>query len=1007
VAALGVLKVFFRGFKASLQFLPGARPMSDFHFRLWHRASVWLALGLLLPAAALAGGPKYVAGVRYFNSGVVGQPVHWANGQLNYYVDQGPLSSTVTNQQATAMVDAAAALWSAVPTAGVTLTDKGQLSEDVSGANIVVGGTGFTVTGEQTNQLGVITAPADVTPAAASFPLGVIFDADGSVINAIFGQGVAEENSCQNNGVFFWLDKINPDATMAHGIIVLNGLCATNAAMLQMMSFELERAFGRILGLDYSQVNSGALTNGETDGTLGWPVMQPISGVCSSTGGDCIPNPTVLRWDDIAALNRIYPITAGNLASFPGKQITAANTVSIQGTISFRTGAGMQGVNVVARPLDASGNALYQYTASFVSGSYFNGSHGNPVTGWNDGNGNPLTMWGSNDVSMQGYFDLSDMPLPPGVTTANYQVTFETVNPLYILTNSAGPYLDGSPTPSGTLPPIPVSSLAAGSSQTVSVNVEDSAENGYNDAIGTESTPRMMAASGLWSGRLSQVGQTDWFIFPVRGGRTFTVVTEALDETGVPTNWKAMPALGVWHAYDAVGATAVGFDAGLNGTATGESWLQVTAAGDDVVRIGIADERGDGRPDYAYEGWVLYADTVQPQRLPAAGGPIVIHGMGFRSTDTVQVGGKAAVITSISPNEITAIAPAAASGVTGSVDVEVDDLPIYYAAAIIKGGVSYNSGSGDTLTLVNAPMNTVPIAVPEPFSVVALDSNLSPAGGVSVTYTVTSGSATLGCGKTTCTVTATGDGRATMSVTANDATWSIVTASLTNGSSLQAQFNGGTPPVLTSLSPTLSLAAGATATWTAQALVLNNGLPLSGQSVTWQTSSSGIAIQSGAVTTNTNGIAAMTLTVGPLTEGQTATANACLNGTSQCVTYTAFGARPEYAALQAVSGTSQSISVSGTASLVILRVLDMDGNPMAGSSVTLYQALYAWVPPCSAHGRCAQAELLATQAATAISALDGTVTFSPASLAGVATDMTGLAVTGNSGSVGIAIEQHP
>ena len=102
-----------------------------------------------------------------------------------------------------------------------------------------------------------------------------------------------------------------------------------------MMSYELERAFGRVLGLDYSQVNPGALTNGETNGTLGWPVMQPLSGVCGPAGGACIPNPTVLRYDDIAALNRIYPITAANLASFPGKQLTAANTVSIQGTISL------------------------------------------------------------------------------------------------------------------------------------------------------------------------------------------------------------------------------------------------------------------------------------------------------------------------------------------------------------------------------------------------------------------------------------------------------------------------------------------------------------------------------------------------------------------------------------------------------------------------------------------------------------------------------------------------
>ncbi len=176
-------------------------------------ARVLAALLLLWPAAAVAGGPGYVAGTSFFNTGVVGQPVHWTNGQLNYYVDQGPLNGSVSNSQATAMVDAAAALWSAIPTAGVTLTDKGPLSEDVSGANIVVGGSGFMVANEQLNQLGVITAPADVTPSATSFPVGVIFDADGSVIDAIFGPGTAEQSSCQNNGVFAWVDSVNPDAT--------------------------------------------------------------------------------------------------------------------------------------------------------------------------------------------------------------------------------------------------------------------------------------------------------------------------------------------------------------------------------------------------------------------------------------------------------------------------------------------------------------------------------------------------------------------------------------------------------------------------------------------------------------------------------------------------------------------------------------------------------------------------------------------------------------------------
>ena len=949
----------------------------------------------LAPVATRAGGPKYVAGVSFFNPGVLGHPVHWSGGQVNYYVDQGPLSSSVSNQQATAMVDAAAALWSAVPTAGVALVDKGSLSEDVSSANIVV------------NASNQIAQPSDVTPQATTYPLAVIYDADGSVTDSIFGATASQPTSCQNNGVFVWMDNLNPDATIAHAVIVLNGLCATSASLVEMMSYELERAFGRVLGLDYSQVNPGALANGTPGGTQGWPVMQPLSGVCLASGGECIPNPTLLRYDDIAALNRMYPITGQNASSFPGKVETAANTFSIQGTVAFRTGGGMEGVNVVARPLDANGNPLYEYSVSFVSGAYFCGNHGNPVTGWKDSNGVLFTQWGSNDPALQGFFDLSGIPLPPGMTTANYEVTFESINPLYILTDSVGPYAAGQVAPSGSLPAISVPSLTAGSSQTLTVTVGDSSFGGYQDSIGTEAQPRPMPASGLWVGRLSQVGQADWFNFPVRGNRTFTVVTQALDETGAPTELKAMPSIGVWDGFDPIGATSIGSAPGLNGLAAGETWLRVASGADDIVRIGIADLRGDGRPDYAYDGWVLYADTVEPQRLPASGGPIVIRGMGFRTADTVLVGGQPAMVTSISPNEITAIVPAAAPGVSGSVDVEVDDLPAYYAATIVSGGVSYDSGTGDALTLVTAPSNTVPISTPMAFTVTALGSDMTPAGDVTVIFTVTSGSATLACGLPVCSVVASGDGRATMNLTAPDSKWSIVTASLTNGSSLQAHFAGGTPPALSSLTPQLSLAAGATFTWTVQALVLSNGNPAANQSVSWQNSAQGIAsLGSIGGMTDSAGIATKTLTVGPLAEGQTATIGACLNGTNQCITYTAFGARPEYAFLLPISGTLQSLGISTAPAPIALRLFDMDGNPMAGGTVAVYQALYAWTPPCSPHTVCTQGALLATQTATAASAIDGSVTFSPVTLPGVATALVGVAASGDTATVSVAIEQH-
>ncbi|WP_058189781.1 IPT/TIG domain-containing protein [Terracidiphilus gabretensis] len=967
---------------------------------LSHSRAHLALIGILLvlsPAIVQAGGPRAVAGTTYFNSSVMGQPLYWAGGKINYYVDQGALSATVSNQQAVAMVDAAAALWTAIPTAGVTLTDKGSLAEDVSGSNTTPGSNNTFAT------------PADLTPFSTGFPVGVVFDADGSVLDTLFGTYTSDPASCESNAVTVWTDNINTDATISHAIMILNGRCTNTSARMSMMNFALDRAWGEILGLGYSQIYPNAAASINTAEMEAWPVMQPFMGACGSAGGTCIPEEGQLSQDDISELNRIYPITAANLAGFPGKRLTAANTLSIQGTISFRAGYGMQGVNVLATPLDASGNPLYNYTVSAVSGAYFSGNHGSLVTGTNATNGIPLSQYGSNDPTLQGYFDLRYIPLPPGMTSAGYLLTFEPISTLYIYGNVVGPYLDGSPLPSGTLAPVTVATLSAGGSQTLTVNVPDSAISGFEDAISTAESPRMLASSGVWTGLLGQVQQADWFTFPVRANRTFTIVTQAINEQGIPSTYKTMPALGVWDAFDAATAAPVGVAPALNGTALGETWLQVTASADDTVRLGIADMRGDGRPDYAYNGWVLYADTIQPPRLPAAGGPIVIDGMGFQPSDTVKINGQAAQITGISPNEITAIAPAAGQGITGSVNVEVDSLPGYNAVAILLNGISYDAATGDSLTLVTAPSNTVPVGVPLAFTVTALGADLTPAAGDTVTFAVAAGTATLACGQPVCPVTSGGDGNATMNITAVDTTPSVVTAALTNGAQLQAHFEGGTPPVLSALTPQLSLAAGSSISWPTQALVLNNGLPVGGQAVAWQsTPSSGIsAAGSAAAITAGSGIASNMLSVGPLTEGQQSSVQACLNGTPQCVSFSALGSRPEFATVEALSGASQSMAATATPSQIVMRVKDIDGNPMAGAIVTFYQSIYAWSPPCPPHGRCDQAQLLAVESATGTSAIDGTVSFAPAGIPGVATNTTGLASTGNTSTASVTIEMHP
>jgi len=48
-----------------------------------------LVLSVIAPQAALAGGPRYVAGVSYFDPSTKGTPLTWSQGVINYYTDQG------------------------------------------------------------------------------------------------------------------------------------------------------------------------------------------------------------------------------------------------------------------------------------------------------------------------------------------------------------------------------------------------------------------------------------------------------------------------------------------------------------------------------------------------------------------------------------------------------------------------------------------------------------------------------------------------------------------------------------------------------------------------------------------------------------------------------------------------------------------------------------------------------------------------------------------------------
>ncbi len=203
-------------------------------------------LGCVVCMPACAGGPRFVAGSTYFDPATKGQPVLWAGGAITYFTDQGSLGSTVSNAEANQTVAAAAAAWNAVATAGVHLVRGGSLAEDVSGSNVMAATDG-------------VTLPADLESNAITTPIGIIYDADGFVIDAFYGTGASDPEDCHDTGVMSIVDNFTTSANIAHALILINGRCTGTADQLMQIQFQLIRAFGRVLGLDWSQANDAVL----------------------------------------------------------------------------------------------------------------------------------------------------------------------------------------------------------------------------------------------------------------------------------------------------------------------------------------------------------------------------------------------------------------------------------------------------------------------------------------------------------------------------------------------------------------------------------------------------------------------------------------------------------------------------------------------------------------------------------------------------------------------------
>jgi len=641
---------------------------------------------LFVCGRADASGPRWVTGGPYFTTGAL--PVVWYTASPLYFTDPGDLSASVDHAAADALVAAAAGVWN-VPTSSLVLAQGGELAEHVSGANVYPGPNG-------------LVFPADVLSANyAAIQIAVIYDSDGSVTELLLGQGASDPEDCLQNGVTESVDAITTAGKIQHALLVLNGRCTgTDPEQQMQLQYQLMRAFGRVLGLGWSQTNDNVFTGSPqatSEEINKWPIMHPIDIVCGPYTYQCLPNPFTLRPDDVASISQLYFIPQGTATA--GKADTLSNASAITGRLLFADGQGMQGVNLVLRRhFPASAFKDIGPVVSAVTGNQFRWSNGNPVTG-----PVPDTVAGSMGVFnpiLEGGFNFAMIPELANTELQDAFITAEPINPLYIGEYGIGPYVDAPVTPSGSAFTLQDNGIVPYESNFYIMDVPGTATSCDPSGLGSQSAPVVFSASGWTTGSLCEYGVSAWSEVTVQANRSLTVEATSLDEHGQVTENKLQPLIGAWSLPNPNGGLPeVATVSPFNSIAAGLTSLNLDASEAVPIEIVVTDQRGDGRPDYNFRERVLYADSISPATVAAGGALVTITGMGFRPGNQVTVGGVAATVLASTANTILALAPPFAmiemvieAGAALTADVCIED-GMSGGESCMYGALTYPAGA--------------------------------------------------------------------------------------------------------------------------------------------------------------------------------------------------------------------------------------------------------------------------------------------------------------------------
>jgi hypothetical protein len=895
-----------------------------------------LAVAVFLTCTAVAsraGGPAFIAGSGYA-PGIEGHSLIWANGSVQYFTDQGDLSPILPNAQADVFVAAAFSPWTSISSVAFTASQGGHLAEDVNGSNIAADANG------------TITAPVDITSAATGTPIGIVYDYDGTVTDALLGQGAGSLADCFTNAVYGGPDNFTTGGNIVHALVVINGVCAATSAQLPDVQYRLIRVLGRILGLGWSQANLNVLTLKPPPASAdfaGFPLMHFIDPISCVPVSLCYPNAAVPKMDDINVLARLYP---SNVNPQPAGRI--------YGSVYFTDASGnavqpMQGVNVVARLL-VSGQPSRQYVVTSVSGFAFHGNAGNIINGYVDANGLRYDRWGSSDLALEGFFDLGQLVIPTGQTIAQYQLSVEALDAIWSV--GVEPYAPTPVAPSGSFAPVVVTVTNGSNVERDILMLQNETAQAHPGTGSTYALPAALPQGGGWGSWISGYSSADWFEFTAQANRTASVSVTALDETGQPTETKLLPVIGIWQLSDQSGNPApASTPSAFNTTTWGMSRLDAQFTVSDTFRVGVADFRGDGRPDYFYRASLLYSDTVTPARLSLGGGVTTLNGTGFNPKLQVSVAGNTGTILSASASYIEVAMPSGSQD--GTASIQVTD-PVSGAFSQMIGALTYGALSTDLLLLLQGAEPATPVGSAAANAIrvraVAADG-ITPVSGATMAWSATNGLQFSVCsGASSCSVLSDEAGESSSWVTPTATGQSTITIALAPASysppqSQQATVVGTSSTLdLVAVAPTRWVGQGATLAVPLTVEALNLGVPKANVVVNFAITKGTASLSAGSGTTNATGFA--TITAQLTNQNADVQVSACVApNNSPCQTFTLFSTPSSLWTLETVSGSSQVLPTGQSFHPLVVRVTDgsLAADPVMGVNVT-FKTTLARVP---------------------------------------------------------------